>query len=67
MKVQIKNVTGSYSNSWLLFELSKYANVQEGDIIEDVNYNSTNNSVQFSIGDNNCVAFPGQTCIILED
>ena len=34
MKVRIKNVTGSTSNEWLLWELKKEARVKEGDIVE---------------------------------
>ena len=61
MKIRIKNVTGSSSNEWLLWELRKEAGVKEGNIIEG-KFNPSNNAVDFSIGTNDCVAWLGETC-----
>lgn len=65
MKVLIKNVTGSAANEGLLWELSKYAGVKEGRVIEDGILNKKNNSVSFSIGCVDCIAWVGQTCEII--
>lgn len=61
MKIRIKNVTGSSSNEWLLWELRKEAGVKEGNIFEG-KFNPSNNAVDFSTGTNDCVAWLGETC-----
>lgn len=60
MKVRIKNVTGSTSNEWLLWELKKEARVKEGDIVEG-KFNPKNKAVYFTRGTSECVAWLGQT------
>lgn len=62
MKIKIKNVTESAANDGLLWELHKYAGIKEGDVIQNAKYNSSNNSVSFSIGTVDCVAWLGETC-----
>lgn len=64
MKVLIKNVTGSVSNRWLLFEL-KRSGVNEGAIVDGV-YDPKNESVNFTIGGNDCTVWIGETCEIIE-
>ena len=58
MKVRIKNITGSTSNEWLLWELKKEAGVKEGDIVEG----KFNQAVDFTKGTVKCVAWLGETC-----
>ena len=55
MKVRIKNVTGSTSNEWLLWELKKEAGVKEGDIVEG-KFNPKNKAVDFTKGTSECVS-----------
>lgn len=66
VKIIIKNVTGSVSNECCLDELQRVG-VYEGTIIEDGFYNPVNKSVQFSKGCENCVAWVGETCEIVEN
>ena len=70
VNIRIKNITGSKKNFGLLFELSKDANLKEGDIIEDVSYNPNNGACEFecfNVIKINCVAWVGQTCEIIDD
>lgn len=68
--IRIKNITGSEKNNGLLSELSKDANIKEGDIIEDVSYNPNNGACEFerfNVIKINCVAWVGQTCEIIDE
>lgn len=67
MKIVIKNVTGDEQNEWCLYELSHYAGIKVGNIIEHGKFDPQNNSVSFSIGEVDCVAWIGETCEIIEE
>lgn len=64
MKVVIKNVTGLKDNEWALWELNR-SGVPEGSVVEGI-YNPKNKSVSFSCGCNDCIAWLGSTCEMVE-
>lgn len=61
MKIKIKNMTGSSENDGLIWEIGRHTGIKEGDVIEGY-YNSKNNSVSFSKGAVDCIAWLGETC-----
>lgn len=67
VKICIKNVTGKEDNYWLISELSKYAGIKEGHIIENAIFDSRNNCCSFTIGTCECVAWVGHTCEIIQE
>jgi hypothetical protein len=60
MTIRIKNITGTRSNDCAIAEL-KRAGYPEGTIVEDARYTTSNNACYWD----NCVAYIGQTCEIL--
>ena len=60
--IKLMNVTGSESNEWCLLELSK-AGFPVGSVIENVVYNPETKACYWSKGNNDCVAYLGQTCM----
>ena len=61
MNIVIKNVTGESVNSGLILELSK-AGFPSGSIVRNVQYFPERNSCEWSSGDDNCIAYLGETC-----
>lgn len=64
MRVIIKNVTGGERNACCLDELQRVG-VYEGDVVEGI-YSQMNKSVHFRVDGNDCVAWVGETCEIVE-
>ena len=65
MDIKIKNVTGNPSNDWCILEL-KRAGFPEGSIINNAIFKETNNSFNWSSGTDDCVAYLGETCEIVD-
>ncbi|MDH6358962.1 hypothetical protein [Parabacteroides sp. PF5-9] len=66
MKIQIKNVGNSVFSNSAISELSR-SGFPEGTIVENVTFTPSNNACYWSNGDEDCVAYVGETCIIIED
>ena len=63
VEIIIKNVTGHPENDNCIAELSR-AGAPRNSIVSGV-YNENNNSVSFTKGQYDCIAYVGQTCEIV--